>query len=91
MYRPAPRPLMLVFPTKQPHCEHLERGEAQDRGLERLDILTLVFLRSLRMSARARRRSRAGIPIIRGADAGFVFSHGERGKCCCGRSFGRAH
>jgi hypothetical protein len=24
-------------------------------------------------------------------DAGFVFSHGERGKCCCGRSFGRAH
>ena len=25
------------------------------------------------------------------ADAGFVFSHGERGKCCCGRSFDRAH
>jgi hypothetical protein len=32
-----------------------------------------------------------GSPIIRGADAGFVFSNGERDKCYCGRSFGRAH
>jgi hypothetical protein len=97
---PLPRRRQLKAPAPEAHhraaitSREVVLGpvdEAQDRGLERLGILTLVFLRSLRMSARARRRSRAGIPIMRGAEAGFVFSHGERGKCYCGRPFGRAH